>query len=43
LVLRASWNATGISMASAPMFFTKAERAVTVPTSTATWMVRVVR
>src|SRR3546814_12998493 len=32
-VRRAIWNATGMSMASAPMFFTMAERMVTVPTS----------
>ena len=30
----ASWNATGISIASAPMFFTKAERSVTAATRT---------
>ena len=28
---RAIWNATGISIASAPMFFTKADSTVTVP------------
>ena len=35
-VRRASWKATGISMASAPMFLTKAESSVTAPTSTMT-------
>ena len=36
LVRRAIWNATGIIIASAPMFFTKAERTVTLPTKTMT-------
>jgi hypothetical protein len=35
-VRRAIWKATGIIMASAPMFFTKAESTVTAPTSTTT-------
>ena len=43
LFLRATKKATGISMARAPMFFTKPESTVTVPTSTATWTVVVVR
>ena len=42
-VLRAMKKATGISMVSAPMFFTKAESTATAPTSTATWIVVVVR
>ena len=33
---RASWNATGISIASAPMFFTNPESKATVPVSTIT-------
>ena len=36
LFLRASWNATGISIASAPMFFTNADSSATAPASTAT-------
>lgn len=42
-VLRTIKKATGISMVRAPMFFTKPESTVTVPTSTATWIVVVVR
>ena len=34
---RASWNATGIIIASAPMFLTNADRIVTVVTSSTTW------
>ena len=34
LVRRAIWKATGIIIASAPMFLTKAESTVTTPTST---------
>lgn len=34
---RASWKAIGMVMASAPTFFTKAERRVTEPTSAAIW------
>ena len=33
---RASWNATGIIIASAPMFFTTAESTMTVPASATT-------
>jgi hypothetical protein len=33
---RASWNATGIIIANAPIFLTKAERTVTVPARAAT-------
>jgi hypothetical protein len=36
LLRRASWNATGIIIASAPMFFTNADRTVTVAVSTIT-------
>ena len=36
LLRRASWNATGISIANAPMFFTKAESSATVPDSAIT-------
>ncbi len=43
LFLRASWNATGISIASAPMFFTKADSSATEPASTATCAVGRVR
>ena len=35
-VRRASWNATGIKIASAPMFLTKADSSVTDATSTST-------
>ena len=42
-VLRAMKKATGISMVRAPMFFTKADNTVTAPTSTATWIVVVVK
>ena len=34
---RANWNAIGIMIARAPMFFTKADRTATVTTSTASW------
>ncbi len=34
---RANWNAIGIMIASAPMFFTKADSTATVTTSTASW------
>ena len=36
LLRRASWKATGISMASAPMFLTNAESTVTEPVSAST-------
>ena len=42
-VRRASVKATGISMASAPMFLTKPDSSVTAPASTATCSVVVVR
>ena len=38
LVRRAIWNATGIIIASAPMFFTKADSTVTTVTSTTIWI-----
>ncbi len=34
---RANWNATGIIIASAPMFLTKADRIVTTATRTTIW------
>ena len=34
---RANWNAIGIMMASAPMFFTKADSNATTMTSSASW------
>jgi hypothetical protein len=42
-VLRSSWKATGMNIASAPMFFTRAETSVTEETSTTTWRLMVVR
>ncbi len=36
LLRRASWKATGSIIASAPMFFTKADRTVTMNTSSIT-------
>jgi hypothetical protein len=42
-VLRSSWKATGMNVASAPMFFTRAETSVTEETSTTTWRLMVVR
>ena len=42
-VRRASWKATGISIASAPIFLTKAESKVTEPTRATICLVRVVR
>ncbi len=37
-VRRAIWKATGIIIASAPIFFTKADSTVTTVTSTTTWI-----
>ena len=42
-VRRASWNAIGISMASAPIFFTKADSRATVPARTITCCVGVTK
>ena len=42
-VRRASWNAIGISMASAPIFLTKAESRVTEPARATIWRLMVVR
>ena len=42
-VRRASWKATGISIASAPIFLTKAESTVTEPTRATICLVMVVR
>ena len=42
-VRRASWKATGISIASAPIFLTKAESSVTEPTRATICRVMVVR
>ncbi len=42
-VRRASWKTIGISMASAPIFFTKPESSVTEPTRAPNCLVMVVR
>jgi hypothetical protein len=42
-VRRASWKAIGISMASAPIFLTKADSSVTEPTSAMTCRLMVIR
>ena len=38
----AIWNATGISIATAPMFFTSAEAKPTLPVSTINWVLTLV-